>query len=486
MGVTSRSAPGFSRQRSFGPHYLLTKIAAIASNTFVESVRQPVFAVIAGIAVVVILLSPYLTMFTISESVKFMLDMGLATILMAGLLLAAFTASSVLHEEVENKTVLTVVSKPVGRMEFVLGKYLGVMLGLVVAAYLMTVALIVTLSGGGFEAQYAEEHNPAIALSILGAVVVSVGYGMYSNFFNDRPFASRTIGAAVPLFTILGILWFFFDPREVATAMPGQGALGTGIDLRKAVGFWKGVEMQTVFAAVLVLFSVLVLSSLAIAVSTRLAAVINVVICAGVFLLGLLSDFLFKETASQALEPGQMLVGGVTLAAVAGVVIALGLLAYRYATRYVNLWYALVALGAAVIVLVWLPGLTQRWVAYAAGGVLAAMLVASLLFYFRESKRLRGMLRASAYVGVFTVTSFAGPLAMRAAETMDLTAPKVMAAKLFYRVVPNLQALWIADILTAGQSVPLIYVLKSGAYAGFFVAAFLFLAVMLFRERQLA
>ena len=98
------------------PLHFLLKVYSVAANTFVEGVRQPVYAILVGVAAALILLSPYLTMYTLMQSPKFMTDMGLATLLLAGLLLGAFTASNVISQEIENRTVLTVISKPVGRV----------------------------------------------------------------------------------------------------------------------------------------------------------------------------------------------------------------------------------------------------------------------------------------------------------------------------------------------------------------------------------
>ncbi len=120
-GVLTTSA----ETRRSSPAFFFVKVYSVAANTFVESVRQPAFALIVGVATLVIVLSPYLTMFTLMASTKLMADTGLATVLLAGLLLAAFSASNVISQEIENRTVLTVISKPVGRIEFILGKFLG-------------------------------------------------------------------------------------------------------------------------------------------------------------------------------------------------------------------------------------------------------------------------------------------------------------------------------------------------------------------------
>jgi ABC-type transport system involved in multi-copper enzyme maturation permease subunit len=117
------------------------KIAAIAKNALTETVRQPVFVVILGIGAFMIALSPSFSMFTLMNDVKLLKDMGLATILLTGLLQAAFSAGNVISNEVENKTILTVLTKPVSKTQFILGKFTGIALALIASAYLLTLIL---------------------------------------------------------------------------------------------------------------------------------------------------------------------------------------------------------------------------------------------------------------------------------------------------------------------------------------------------------
>jgi len=339
--------------RRSSPAYFFVKIYSVAGNTFLESVRQPAFAVIVGVAVALIVISPYITMFTLLHSVKLIADMGLATVLLAGLLLAAFSASNVISQEIENRTVLTVISKPVGRTEFILGKFLGVIAGIVVGVYLLSVALVLTIAGGALEGQAAtQELSIAHAVAIFTSLFLAVCYGVYSNFFNDRPFPSRAVGAAIPLFTLCFVVFGFVDlhvPPEKYGPLGKWGPFGTGVDF------------QMIYACVMLLWAVLILAAVAVAASTRLAPVVNVGLCSGVFLLALLSDYLFRN--------------------------------------------------------------------------------------YQEGS---------------------------------------LVAKALYRVIPNLQVFWIADLLSADVTVPFSHVLKAGVYALCQLGAFLFLAMALFQERQVA
>jgi ABC-type transport system involved in multi-copper enzyme maturation permease subunit len=108
-------------------------VLSIARNGFLESIRQPVFVVLLLGGTLAMVLNVNLAAFTLEDDNKLLIDLGLSTLFIAGLLLAAFTATSVLSREIENKTVLTVVSKPVTRAAVIVGKFLGVAVALAVA-----------------------------------------------------------------------------------------------------------------------------------------------------------------------------------------------------------------------------------------------------------------------------------------------------------------------------------------------------------------
>jgi hypothetical protein len=67
------------------------------------------------------------------------------------------------------------------------------------------------------------------------------------------------------------------------------------------------------------------------------------------------------------------------------------------------------------------------------------------------------------------------------------SAPKLQwLAGILYRIIPNLQAFWVADTMNVGIGVPAVLVYRTGVYAFFFIGAFLFLGMLLFQERQVA
>lgn len=102
------------------------KALTIARATALQAIRQPAFFVLLAFASMLLLISIFLSYFTFGEDIKMYKDTGLTAITFAGLLLALLTSSSAVAEEIEGKTAVTLLSKPVTRREFIVGKFLGI------------------------------------------------------------------------------------------------------------------------------------------------------------------------------------------------------------------------------------------------------------------------------------------------------------------------------------------------------------------------
>ncbi|MDD4891004.1 MAG: ABC transporter permease subunit [Phycisphaerae bacterium] len=103
------------------------KVTAIADNTFREGVRQPVYLLVLVLVAALLVTHFFLPYFTLGQDILMFKDVCLAYILMGLLVTALLLASKVVDEEIENKTTLTLMSKPVRRWELILGKFVGVM-----------------------------------------------------------------------------------------------------------------------------------------------------------------------------------------------------------------------------------------------------------------------------------------------------------------------------------------------------------------------
>ncbi len=117
------------------------KVAAIAWTTAKEALCQPLFYVLLGFgAFMLVCMFPFLPYNTFGEDLKVVKETGLTLIMLLAVLLALWTASTSIADELEGRTALTVLSKPISRRQFILGKFLGV-LGPVLILFIVLGAL---------------------------------------------------------------------------------------------------------------------------------------------------------------------------------------------------------------------------------------------------------------------------------------------------------------------------------------------------------
>lgn len=102
------------------------KVAAVALVTGKEGISQPLFYVVLGIGAAALLAFPFIPYNTFGEDVKVLADSGLVLIKVLAILVALWTASVSISEEIEGRTALTLLSKPIGRVQFIIGKFLGI------------------------------------------------------------------------------------------------------------------------------------------------------------------------------------------------------------------------------------------------------------------------------------------------------------------------------------------------------------------------
>lgn len=255
----------------------MRQFATIATNAFMELVRQPVFLLLmtASALFEIFLAVPYY--FAFGDEPKLVKNSTLAVMLLSGLLGAVLSASASLAREIRAGTVLAVLSKPVGRAQFLLAKYTGLIVALTLLTYVNAIAALLA-SRMAFDA-YGSVDLFALGLFAL-ALVLAYLLGGFSNFFLRRPFVSDAVFGLVLTVTVAFLVINFFT-KEVKPQ-----AFGTGVD-------WRMVP-----AAVLILFALWILAGLALACSTRLDIIPTLAICTGFFLLGIMSDYLFGRAAA--------------------------------------------------------------------------------------------------------------------------------------------------------------------------------------------
>lgn len=130
----------------FGLWVFLPKVSAVAAITAKEAMSQPVYyfaLIVGGVALIIFIYIPYNTF---GEDVKMLKDSGLTLIMVLAIFVALWTASVSVSEEIEGRTALTVLSKPVRRREFILGKFLGIIWPVLLLFVLLGLLFLVTIS----------------------------------------------------------------------------------------------------------------------------------------------------------------------------------------------------------------------------------------------------------------------------------------------------------------------------------------------------
>jgi ABC-type transport system involved in multi-copper enzyme maturation permease subunit len=124
----------------------MSVVAWIAINVFRESVRDKVLYNLVLFAIVLMAAAYLIGQLTAGQDVKIIKDLGLAATSIFGLFIAVFIGIQLVAKEVERRSIYSVLSKPIGRRQFMLGKYAGLVLTLAVNLAVMAAALYVVLA----------------------------------------------------------------------------------------------------------------------------------------------------------------------------------------------------------------------------------------------------------------------------------------------------------------------------------------------------
>ena len=134
--------------------FSLLRVGTIAGNTFTESLRQKIYNILLLFALIVIASASFFAEFTFGEDfaavasyeLKSIKDTCFGALSVIGMLIAIVGTAMMLPAELENRTLYTILSKPVRRFEFLLGKYLGSVLLTLVSVVLMSVMFFAVLT----------------------------------------------------------------------------------------------------------------------------------------------------------------------------------------------------------------------------------------------------------------------------------------------------------------------------------------------------
>lgn len=161
----------------------MTRILAIARNTFRENIRDKILYNLILFALIIILSSLALGQLALGNEQKVLLDLGLFSISVIGMLISIFIGIGLVYKELEKRTVYALIAKPVHRYELILGKYLGLLFTLLVNLAIMTVGLeLALLYAGRIGLGGYLRLLPAVYLVFLSLALVTALALLFSTF----------------------------------------------------------------------------------------------------------------------------------------------------------------------------------------------------------------------------------------------------------------------------------------------------------------
>ncbi|MBL8180485.1 MAG: ABC transporter permease subunit [Blastocatellia bacterium] len=154
----------------------LPRILTIAKNAFREAVRDRILYNLIVFVLLITVSAIFLGELTAGQESRVIINLGMSAVLLFGAFIAIFVGVSLVWKEIEKKTVYSIFSKPVGRGEFIIGKYLGLCTTLFVNVVIMCLGVTLALAYVGGASKTASIWGAGflifLELTILTAVAI--------------------------------------------------------------------------------------------------------------------------------------------------------------------------------------------------------------------------------------------------------------------------------------------------------------------------
>lgn len=178
--------------------WLVPRISIIATATAKEAVSQPLYPLLLAIGITALIAYVYVPYNTFGEDVKMLKTSGMTTIKILAILMALWTASVSVSDEIEGRTALTVLSKPVSRRQFILGKFLGIIWPILLMFVVLGVFFLLTVSYKVvYDAREASKSVPTWQLCY--SEVVHIIPGLILAFFEAVVLAAVSVAISTRL-----------------------------------------------------------------------------------------------------------------------------------------------------------------------------------------------------------------------------------------------------------------------------------------------
>jgi hypothetical protein len=234
--------------------WLWPKGGAIALSAFREGLRQPMFWLLFAFTFAALSISPFIPYFTFGEDLLVVKDLGYDTIMLLAAVFGTLAASLSISEEIEGRTAVTLMSKPVSRRQFLIGKFIGIVLA---------AGVLFALLGTYFE----------------GVILFKPWWDKSTDPTPTPPWIASTLTQwALPTVTT---------------------------DLLRGIGLWTHLTLETAPGLILGFSQVMVLVAIAVSLATRVPMVVNLITVVVIFFLAHLTPVLVSiGYQAQATDPG--------------------------------------------------------------------------------------------------------------------------------------------------------------------------------------
>ena len=216
----------------------MPRLSAVALATYKSEIAQPLFLIVIALGLFAVVAFIWIPYNTLGEDIKVLKDTGMTLIMILSIIQAVWAASTSVADEIEGRTALTVLSKPIGRPAFVCGKFLGIF---------WTVAVIFVVLGSAF------------MVSVAYKPIYDHREGGYKPVYEDRITGEEDVTWQQCHYEMIGVV-------------PGL---------------------------VLAFLETVVLAALSVAISTRLPMLANFIICFSIYVLGHLTPLIVQSSASK-------------------------------------------------------------------------------------------------------------------------------------------------------------------------------------------
>jgi ABC-2 type transport system permease protein len=262
----------------------MTRLWTILANTFIQTIRRPIFTILLLATYLALVLE--VQMAANSQGLKgvsnddnqLQVNLGLSTLMISSLVLAAFSAAGALTREIEQRTMLTVVTKPVSRPVILAGKFLGVLAAVTVGFYLCALVYLMTVRQGVLT-RGADPYDYVVIPLGLGALALALAVAAFGNYLFSWSFHTAATLASTLLLSVAMVFICLFEKGWIR------------------VPFGSSFDPQLLLVVALLWMAVAVLTALTVIASARLGQAATLGVVAGLYALSLLSASLFRGHA---------------------------------------------------------------------------------------------------------------------------------------------------------------------------------------------